>query len=122
MLALNARLEAPGRGPYLASLSTWSPKPGVSTMVREIRVPSSSSSSSARRVSYSSFSTWWGSCLSVPTVMGLILTPSSTWAPLGSSESLWPITDFPQRVLTKVVLPGNHEEAVSKRITSIAGS
>lgn len=31
---------------YLASLSIWSPKPGVSTMVREMRVPSSSNSSS----------------------------------------------------------------------------
>lgn len=30
----------------LASLSIWSPNPGVSTMVREIRVPSSSNSSS----------------------------------------------------------------------------
>jgi hypothetical protein len=33
---------------YLASLSIWSPKPGVSTMVKEMRVPSSSNSSSAR--------------------------------------------------------------------------
>jgi hypothetical protein len=33
--------------PYLASLSIWSPKPGVSTMVREMRVPSSSNSNSA---------------------------------------------------------------------------
>lgn len=32
--------------PYLASLSIWSPKPGVSTMVREMRVPSSSNSNS----------------------------------------------------------------------------
>lgn len=31
---------------YLASLSIWSPNPGVSTMVSEMRVPSSSSSSS----------------------------------------------------------------------------
>ncbi len=31
---------------YLASLSMLSPNPGVSTMVREMRVPSSSSSSS----------------------------------------------------------------------------
>ena len=31
-------------GAYLASLSIWSPKPGVSTMVSEMRVPSSSSS------------------------------------------------------------------------------
>ena len=33
---------------YLASLSIWSPKPGVSTIVREMRVPSSSNSSSAK--------------------------------------------------------------------------
>jgi len=32
---------------YLDSLSIWSPKPGVSTMVNEIRVPSSSNSRSA---------------------------------------------------------------------------
>ncbi len=32
---------------YLASLSIWSPKPGVSTIVREMRVPSSSNSNSA---------------------------------------------------------------------------
>jgi len=32
------------RSAYLASLSIWSPKPGVSTMVNDIRVPSSSSS------------------------------------------------------------------------------
>ena len=38
-------------GAYLASLSIWSPKPGVSTMVREIRVPSSSNSSSGDRIS-----------------------------------------------------------------------
>jgi len=31
---------------YLASLSIWSPKPGVSTIVREMRVPSSSNSNS----------------------------------------------------------------------------
>ncbi len=39
-------------GTYLASLSTWSPKPGVSTIVSEIRVPSSSNSSSDGRVSH----------------------------------------------------------------------
>ena len=37
-------------GTNLASLSTWSPKPGVSTMVSEMRVPSSSSSSSVGHV------------------------------------------------------------------------
>ena len=44
-------------------------------------------------------------------MMGLILTPSSTWAPDGSSDSLWGSTLLPQRVLTKVVRPG--EGAVS---------
>lgn len=39
LLQVNAR--------HLDSLSTWSPNPGVSTTVSEIRVPSSSSSSSA---------------------------------------------------------------------------
>lgn len=38
---------------YLASLSIWSPKPGVSTTVREMRVPSSSSSSSAAQLNIS---------------------------------------------------------------------
>ena len=41
----------------------------------------------------------------VPTVTGLILTPSSTWALLASSDSLWPSTVLPHRVLTKVVRP-----------------
>ena len=36
---------------YLASLSIWSPNPGVSTIVSEIRVPSSSSSNSGRNAS-----------------------------------------------------------------------
>ena len=40
-----------------------------------------------------------------PTVMGLILTPSSIWAELGSSLSLCVRTLLSQRVLTKVVLP-----------------
>jgi hypothetical protein len=34
-------------GAYVNSLSIWSPKPGVSTTVREMRTPSSSSSASA---------------------------------------------------------------------------
>jgi hypothetical protein len=40
----SARTYLSSRGTYLASLSTWSPNPGVSTMVSEMRVPSSSSS------------------------------------------------------------------------------
>jgi len=62
-----------------------SPKPGVSTMVRLTRVPSSSSSSS--------------------TVMGLMRTPSSSCAVVGSSESRCSMTDRPHSVLTKVVRP-----------------
>lgn len=37
--------------------------------------------------------------------MGFIRTPSSTWALVGSSESLWLRTFWPVRVLTKVVRP-----------------
>lgn len=40
-----------------------------------------------------------------PTVIGLILTPSSICALSGSSESLLCSTRFPHRVLTKVVRP-----------------
>lgn len=59
----------------------------------------------------------------VPTVMGLILTPSSTWAELASSDSLWLMTGFPQRVLTKVVLPvETQEKSVSKWMVPINGS
>lgn len=37
--------------------------------------------------------------------MGWILTPSSAWATVGSSDSLCSRTFLPHRVLTKVVLP-----------------
>jgi hypothetical protein len=37
--------------------------------------------------------------------MGWILTPSSTWAAVGSSDSLCSSTCLPQSVLTKVVRP-----------------
>lgn len=47
----------------------------------------------------------WGEGGNAPTVMGLILTPSSTWAVVGSSTSLCPSTCWPQSVLTKVVRP-----------------
>ena len=33
------------------------------------------------------------------------MTPSSTWAAFGSSDSLWGRTVLPQRVFTNVVLP-----------------
>ena len=57
----------------------------------------------------------------VPTVMGLILTPSSTWAALASSDSLWLMTGCPQRVLTKVVLPVQKQDRfVSNSSTSAA--
>lgn len=41
----------------------------------------------------------------IPTVMGLILTPSSRCAEDGSSDSLCVRTCWPQRVFTKVVRP-----------------
>ena len=73
-------------------------------MVSEMRVPSSSSSSSttiSRGLDHAA--------ADLPTVMGLILTPSSTWAVVGSSESLCCRTRLPQSVLTKVVRPVGNE-------------
>lgn len=93
-------------GANLASLSIWSPNPGVSTMVSEIRVPSSSSSSSGEEIS--DMSQKISACVvrnHVPTVRGLILTPSSMCALEASSASLCSRTDLPQSVLTKVVRP-----------------
>lgn len=85
----------------LASLSIWSPNPGVSTIVKDIRVPSSSSSNSPQESAPCN-------CIDktyIPTVIGLILTPSSIWALAGSSESLLCSTRLPHNVLTKVVRP-----------------
>ena len=85
----------------LASLSIWSPNPGVSTIVKDMRVPSSSSSNSPQESTP-------GNCIDktyIPTVIGLILTPSSIWALAGSSESLLCSTRLPHNVLTKVVRP-----------------
>ena len=48
-----------------------------------------------------------------PTVMGLIFTPSSTCAIVGSSDSLCERTLRPQRVLTNVVRPGRHRSATN---------
>jgi hypothetical protein len=87
---------------YLASLSIWSPKPGVSTMVREMRVPSSSSSAGSQ---YQAVARGYDG--DGPTVTGEILTPSSTWAVFGSSESLCSSTCLPQSVFTNVVRPGH---------------
>jgi hypothetical protein len=56
--------------------------------------------------------------LYVPTVMGLIRTPSSTCAFSASSTSLLCRTCLPQSVFTKVVRPSNcgelktHDEAM----------
>lgn len=50
-----------------------------------------------------------GLLVDLPTVMGLILTPSSTWAAPASSESLWFRTPLPQSVLTKVVRPAKED-------------
>lgn len=49
----------------------------------------------------------------VPTVTGLILTPSSTWAEFASSDSLCVRTALLQSVLTKVVRPICVERQVS---------
>lgn len=57
--------------------------------------------------------------LDLPTVTGLILTPSSTWAAPASSESLWSRTLLPQRVLTKVVLPAK-EHMCQQRNSSVS--
>ena len=88
----------------LASLSIWSPKPGVSTIVSEMRVPSSSNSSSRMSLmdGYPCIR-----CVDSdsPTVIGLILTPSSKCAFVGSSSSLPCRTFLPHSVLTKVVRP-----------------
>lgn len=80
---------------YLASLSIWSPNPGVSTTVREMRVPSSSSSSSDQKIPWlagnvaaaAAAAAAWRVMFIVPTVAGFILTPSSICAFAASSSS-----------------------------------
>jgi hypothetical protein len=76
-------------------------------MVREIRVPSSSSSNKADpyQQSYNPRRAQAPSSCHVPTVMGSILTPSSMCAEFGSSASLCSRTLLPQSVFTKVVRP-----------------
>lgn len=62
-----------------ASLLIWSPKPGVLTTVSAMRVPSSSISNSVEMVRMM-LCEWWrcvGVNFDVPTVTGLMLTPSS---------------------------------------------
>lgn len=86
MLALR-RVSNPGYT-HLASLSIRSPKPGVSTIVREMRVPSSSSSVHLSTGVLASIGKGVAQARDAPTVRGLILTPSSTWAEFGSSLSL----------------------------------
>lgn len=55
--------------------------------------------------------------LDAPTVMGLIRTPSSTWAFSASSASLLCRTCLPQSVLTKVVRPGGRVRNCSLQST-----
>jgi hypothetical protein len=95
------------RAKHLDSLSTWSPNPGVSTTVSEIRVPSSSSSSSADVYEHCGSGDKRGLNI-VPTVTGFIWTPPSTCAFAGSSCSTPDRTLLPQSVLTKVVRPGRN--------------
>lgn len=54
-----------------------------------------------------------------PTVIGLILTPSSRCAFVASSASFAWRTFFPQRVLTKVVRPEENKSMVEKLRASI---
>lgn len=90
--------------PYVNSLSIWSPNPGVSTTVSEMRTPSSSSSAQCGPVSseprprdaHSSHA---------PTLTGLILMPSSWCAISGATGALCSMTGDSQSVLTKVVRP-----------------
>ena len=77
-------------------------------MVSEIRVPSSSSSSSDEIESVKVFlfpHIRVQGQSNLPTLTGWILTPSSTCAVSGSSDSLCSRTFLPQRVFTKVVRP-----------------
>jgi len=74
-------------------------------MVREMRVPSSSSSNSELGKLINGQVSDGGMYYNLPTVMGLIFTPSSTCAIVGSSDSLCERTLRPQRVLTNVVRP-----------------
>ena len=93
------------RAAHLDSLSTWSPNPGVSTTVNEIRVPSSSSSSSVDEYEHRGSGEDSYQDI-VPTVTGFIWTPPSMCALAGSSCSTPDRTLLPQSVLTKVVRPG----------------
>ncbi len=105
LVTMNYSFETGSSIGYLASLSIWSPKPGVSTIVSDIRVPPSSSSSrSTGELGRDPCNV--GLCrVYEPTVTGLIFTPSSIWALVGSSESLPWRTFLPQSVFTKVVRP-----------------
>ena len=89
---------------YQASLSIWSPNPGVSTTVRDTRVPSSSNSSSDGDYQWIVLRPRCALVV-LPTVVGLIWTPSSRCALAGSSISLPARTVLSQSVLTKVVRP-----------------
>jgi hypothetical protein len=89
-------------------LSMLSPKPGVSTMVKAMRTPSSSSS----KIVISGGATRTARVVYSPTLTGLIRMPSSTWAVSGESETLCARTSDSQRVLTKVVRPVPEEPGV----------
>lgn len=101
---LKALILLQANNKHLDSLSIWSPNPGVSTTVSEIRVPSSSSSSSADNCEHQGSGDKVGVDI-VPTVTGFIWTPPSMCALAGSSCSTPERTLLPQSVLTKVVRP-----------------
>lgn len=83
--------------PHVYSLSIWSPKPGVSTTVREMRTPSSSSSAVRQRgLPRRKYG---------PTLCGWILMPSSWCASSGLAAALCSSTSDSQSVFTNVVRP-----------------
>lgn len=73
---------------YANSLSILSPKPGVSTMVKAMRTPSSSSSVKWIYYEQPKKDARKKNGGGLPTLHGLILMPSSTCADPGSSEIL----------------------------------
>lgn len=91
---------------HVKSLSIWSPNPGVSTTVKEMRMPSSSSSVDTRGVNQRKrflVQALW--TRDVPTVTGLMRIPVSMCACSGGTRCLCSRTGCSQSVLTKVVLP-----------------
>lgn len=93
---------------HVKSLSIWSPNPGVSTTVKEMRMPSSSSSVDMRGVSLERKAGLLVQALwtrDVPTVTGFMRIPVSMCACSGGTRCWCSRTGCSHSVLTKVVLP-----------------